>query len=51
MAKLPTTMIQHIYGYDSNYKHMFDKVLISLKVHCFTYRCDKCCRQYNDCHC
>ena len=40
MDNLPTTIIQHIYEYDSTYKHIFDKVLISLKLHCFIYRCD-----------
>ena len=35
MDELPTTMIQHIYEYDGTCKHIFDKVLITLKVHCF----------------
>ena len=35
MDKLPPTIIQHIYEYGSTYKHIFGKVLISLKVHCF----------------
>ena len=52
MDKLPTTIIQHIYEYDSTYKRsMFGKVLISLNVHCFIYRCDKCCRYYNGWYC
>ena len=51
MGKVPATIIQHIYEYDSTYKDIFGKVLISLQVHCFIYRCDQCCRHYNGCYC
>ena len=33
MGTLPTTIIQHIYGYGSTYKDIFGKVLISLNIH------------------
>ena len=51
MNNLLTTITQHIYEYGSTYKDIFDKVLIPLKVHCFIYRCDQCCRHYYDCYC
>ena len=51
MDMLPTTIIQHMYEYNCTYKGLFDKVSISLKVHCFIYRRDQCCRHYNDCYC
>ena len=51
MDKLPFGIIRQIYSYDPTYKYIFDKVSISLKVHCFIYRCDQCCRHYNDCYC
>ena len=47
MGKLPTAIIQHIYEYGSTYNNIFGKVVISLKVHCFIYRCDQCCRHYD----
>ena len=39
MDKLPSKIIQHIYEYDPTYKIKFDKVLIQLSAHCFTYNC------------
>ena len=51
MDKLPTTIVQQIYEYDSNYKDTFDKVLISLKMHCFMYRCPECYKPYDQCFC
>ena len=44
-------VIIQTYSYDPTYKYMFDKVFISVKVHCFIYRCDRCCRHDNDCYC
>ena len=51
MDKLPTTIIQHLYEYDSTYKHMFDKVLFQLNMHCVMYRCSVCFKPYNQCVC
>ena len=51
MDNLPFDVIKQIYSYDHTYKHIFDKVLIPLKVHCCIYRCDRCCGHYNDCCC
>ena len=51
MDKLPFEVTRSVCSYDPTYKDIFDKVLISLKVHCFVYRCDRCCRHYNDCYC
>ena len=47
----PFGVTRQIYSYNPTYKEHFDKVLISLKVHCFICRCGRCCRHYNDCHC
>ena len=42
MDKLPTTLIQHVYAYDSTYNVKFDKVLLQLNMRCFMYRCSEC---------
>ena len=51
MDTLPTTIIQHIHEYDNTYTYIFDKVSLSFKLHCFTYRCSECCSHYNECYC
>ena len=52
MDKLPFEVIRQIYSYDPTYKQHFDNVFEFLeKYHCFIYRCDQCCRHYNDCYC
>ena len=51
MCELPFQVVRQVYSYDPTYKYMFYKALISLEVHCFVYRCDRCCRHYNDCYC
>ena len=50
MEKLPVE-VRQIYSYDPTYKDIFDKVLISLKIHCFIYRCSECYKPYNKCCC
>ena len=51
MDNLPFEVIRQIYSYDPTYKYTLDKVLISLKVHCFIYRCSECYKPYNQCCC
>ena len=51
MDKLPSTIIQHIYEYDHNYREKFDKVLVQLTAHCFIYKCRTCLKPYNNCCC
>ena len=51
MDKLPSTIIQHIYEYDSTYKIKFDKVLKQMMAHCFIYNCRTCFKPYNNCCC
>ena len=51
MNKLPFEVIIHIYSCDPTYKYIIDKILISLKVHCFMYRCYECYKPYNQCFC
>ena len=45
----PDEVIRNIYRYDSTYKHIFDKVLLQLTMHCFIYRCSECFKPYNQC--
>ena len=40
-----------MYEHDSTYKVIVDKVLISLNVHCFMYRCSEWFKPYNQCVC
>ena len=51
MDKLPSTIIQHIYEYDSTYNIKIEKVLKQLIVHCFICNCRICCKPYNICCC
>ena len=51
MDKLSTTIIQHIYDYDSTYKVKFDKMLLHMNMHCCIYRCSECFKPYNQCFC
>ena len=51
MGKLPTTVIQQIYGYDNSYKDIVGKVMIQLNLHCFIYGGSECYKPYNQCVC
>ena len=51
MGELPFEVRIQLYSFDPTYKDIGDKVLISSEVHCLIYRCDRCCRHYNDCYC
>ena len=51
MDRLPTTIIQHMYEYDSIYKVRFGKVVKQLSAHCFIYNFHKCFKPWNNCYC
>ena len=51
MEQLPTTIIQHVYQYDSTYRVKFDKVLKQMTAHCFIYNCHKYFKPWNSCYC
>ena len=51
MDNLPTTIIQHIYEYESTYKEQFGKVLKQMMAYCFIYNCHKCFKPWNNCYC
>ena len=51
MDKLPSSIIQTIYEYNSTYKEKYDKVLRQLRCYAFIYRCDSCYKPFNKCWC
>ena len=51
MDKLPSNIIQHIFGYDHTYKEKFGKVLKQPTAHIFIYHCRICFKPYNNCYC
>ena len=51
MDNLPIEITRKIYEYDPTYRELFDKVFVSLRVHCFIYRCQLCFKPYNQCFC
>ena len=51
MDKLPSTIIQHIYGYANTYTIKFDKIRKQMVAHCIIYNCRTCFKPYNNCCC
>ena len=49
MGKSSNEVIRRIYNYDPTYREKINKVLISLRMHCFIYRCYNCVCYCTEC--